>query len=605
MKSKKSPLQRYLVVFVSVLAFVIVYAYGFSVTKVNLEETKSETRQTQLVRIIRKLARPNLFEYDQEEFVVSSQIMVPCPDSGFEPEIDTTGAYLVIEEKCADSEAEIHVSGYAFDPYTDGTLSFIPPSGVKLNIGNFTTNGSGEFELVANIPKGRTSAEVQEIQAVTRHNIGNPHVTTTAKDTWSKIIETVFMALLATTIGTIIAIPLSFFAARNLMEDILLPIISVSTGIILMPFGFVLGAMGGKYALLLSTLVGQNTLISVAIVVVLPILIYMLFKWSMPQVELEKPTLSIRILRIFAILVMAFMLILVLFQVSALLMGLGAWLVLQLGTFAFLGKFISDIGQILNMMIIAVAALAGLGVFNSIGSKFGQLILKKSPKAVIGLLNYLLSMAAGVVIALMLGGAVNWLYEIGNPLYVYYLPAAAGAIIGLIITYTHRETGIIPVGMVIYYVSRTIFNALRSIEALVMAIIFVVWVGIGPFAGALALSLHTIAALAKLYSEQVESIMEGPIEAVKATGANQLQTIVYAVVPQIIPPYISFTMYRWDINVRMSTIIGFAGGGGIGFLLQQNINLLQYRDASVQMFAIAIVVASMDYISSQLRERVI
>jgi len=130
-------------------------------------------------------------------------------------------------------------------------------------------------------------------------------------------------------------------------------------------------------------------------------------------------------------------------------------------------------------------------------------------------------------------------------------------------------------------------------------------VGIGPFAGVLALSLHTVAALAKLYSEQVESIMEGPIEAISATGASRLQTIMYAVIPQIIPPYISFTMYRWDINVRMSTIIGFAGGGGIGFLLYQNINLLNYRAASAQMLAIAIVVASMDYLSAKLRERVI
>ncbi len=121
----------------------------------------------------------------------------------------------------------------------------------------------------------------------------------------------------------------------------------------------------------------------------------------------------------------------------------------------------------------------------------------------------------------------------------------------------------------------------------------------------LALSLHTIAALAKLYSEQVESILAGPMEAVKATGANRLQTIIYAVVPQIIPPYISFTMYRWDTNVRMSTIIGFAGGGGIGFLLIQNINLLNYRAASAQMIAIALVVASMDYLSSRLREETI
>jgi phosphonate transport system permease protein len=99
--------------------------------------------------------------------------------------------------------------------------------------------------------------------------------------------------------------------------------------------------------------------------------------------------------------------------------------------------------------------------------------------------------------------------------------------------------------------------------------------------------------------------MPGPMEAITATGANRLQTIVYAVVPQIIPPYISFTMYRWDINVRMSTIIGFAGGGGIGFLLYQNINLLNYRAASMQMLAIALVVASMDYLSSKLREKVV
>jgi phosphonate transport system permease protein len=150
---------------------------------------------------------------------------------------------------------------------------------------------------------------------------------------------------------------------------------------------------------------------------------------------------------------------------------------------------------------------------------------------------------------------------------------------------------------------RGIFNALRSIEPLIYVIIFVVWVGIGPFAGALALLLHTAAALAKLYSEQVESISSGPLEAVTATGATRLQMIVYAVVPQIIPPYISFTMYRWDINVRMSTILGFAGGGGIGFLLQQNIRLLDYRAAAVQMLAIGIVVATMDYTSALIRER--
>ncbi|MEA3460164.1 MAG: ABC transporter permease subunit, partial [Chloroflexota bacterium] len=153
-------------------------------------------------------------------------------------------------------------------------------------------------------------------------------------------------------------------------------------------------------------------------------------------------------------------------------------------------------------------------------------------------------------------------------------------------------------------VMRGIFNIARSIEPLIMAIVFVVWVGLGPFAGVLALAVHSIAALGKLYSEAVESIDPGPIEAITATGANRLQTVVYAVIPQIIPPYIAFTIYRWDINVRMSTVIGFVGGGGIGYLLQQWIRLLMYEEAGAAVWAIALVVAVMDYASAKVREQI-
>jgi phosphonate transport system permease protein len=180
---------------------------------------------------------------------------------------------------------------------------------------------------------------------------------------------------------------------------------------------------------------------------------------------------------------------------------------------------------------------------------------------------------------------------------------AVGAVLGIGLALWVTPKRALPIGTLLYTATRTLLNATRSIEPLIYVIIFVVWVGIGPFAGALALGLHTTAALAKLYSEQVESILPGPLEAVTATGANRIQMIVYAVVPQIVTPYISFTMYRWDINVRMSTIIGFAGGGGIGFLLQQNIRLLDYRAASTQMIAIALVVATMDYTSSAIRKR--
>ncbi|MDQ7857532.1 MAG: phosphonate ABC transporter, permease protein PhnE [Armatimonadota bacterium] len=157
----------------------------------------------------------------------------------------------------------------------------------------------------------------------------------------------------------------------------------------------------------------------------------------------------------------------------------------------------------------------------------------------------------------------------------------------------------------VYFVMRTVFNIARSIEPLIMATVFAVWVGIGPFAGVLALGVHSIASLAKLYSEQIESIDPGPIEAITATGASMLQVVRYAVVPQIVPPFIAFTIYRWDINVRMSTVIGFVGGGGLGFLLIQYINLLQWRQAATAVWAITLVVAAMDYLSARVREKVV
>lgn len=160
-----------------------------------------------------------------------------------------------------------------------------------------------------------------------------------------------------------------------------------------------------------------------------------------------------------------------------------------------------------------------------------------------------------------------------------------------------------PVTIAIYYLTRTVLNIVRAIEPMIWAIIAVIVVGLGPFAGILALTVHSIAALGKLYSEAIESIDPGPIEAIQATGATRLQTIVYAVVPQMIPPFVSFSIYRWDINVRMSTVIGLVGGGGIGFLLIQYIRLLNYRAAGIAVWFIAITVAILDYVSAEIRQR--
>ena len=156
-----------------------------------------------------------------------------------------------------------------------------------------------------------------------------------------------------------------------------------------------------------------------------------------------------------------------------------------------------------------------------------------------------------------------------------------------------------------YTVSRTLMNFVRAVEPLVWALIFISWVGIGPFAGVLALWVHSVAALTKLYSEQIESIDPGPMEAIAATGASPLQVLRYGVVPQVIPPFLSFTIYRWDINVRMSTIIGFVGGGGIGYILKPRVDLGEWGEVGTLVLLIAATVWLMDVISAKIRERIV
>jgi phosphonate transport system permease protein len=162
-----------------------------------------------------------------------------------------------------------------------------------------------------------------------------------------------------------------------------------------------------------------------------------------------------------------------------------------------------------------------------------------------------------------------------------------------------------PVGRAVYWLVRLIFTITRSIEVLILGVIMVVIVGIGSYAGVLAIVVHSIGSLGKLYSEAVEGIEPGPVEAITATGADRLSTVLYGVVPQVVPTFLAVTIYWWDHNVRMSTVLGLVGGGGIGYLLIQYMNLLQFNQAATVLWMIVIVVTAMDYASAAIRSRLI
>lgn len=148
---------------------------------------------------------------------------------------------------------------------------------------------------------------------------------------------------------------------------------------------------------------------------------------------------------------------------------------------------------------------------------------------------------------------------------------------------------------------RRVMDLFRSINELVFAMLFVVAVGLGPFAGVLALWVHTTGILAKLFAEAVEAIDPHPVEGVRATGARGIEEIAYGVIPQVMPSWISFSLYRFESNVRSASVIGLVGAGGIGQLLWEIIRAFEFRQTCAIMLIIVVAVTLIDSASQALR----
>lgn len=154
----------------------------------------------------------------------------------------------------------------------------------------------------------------------------------------------------------------------------------------------------------------------------------------------------------------------------------------------------------------------------------------------------------------------------------------------------------------IYQPTRRLMDATRAINEMVFAMLFVVAVGLGPFAGVLALFVHTTGVLAKLFSEAVEAIDPLPVEGVRATGASLLQEILYGVIPQVLPLWISFSLYRFESNVRSATVVGMVGAGGIGVILWESVRGFQFQQTCAVMLVIIVSVTLIDLTSQRLRK---
>jgi phosphonate transport system permease protein len=157
----------------------------------------------------------------------------------------------------------------------------------------------------------------------------------------------------------------------------------------------------------------------------------------------------------------------------------------------------------------------------------------------------------------------------------------------------------------VYQPVRRIMDACRAINEMVFAMLFIVAVGLGPFAGVLALFIHTTGTLAKLFAEAVEAIDPRPVEGIRATGAHKLAEIAYGVIPQVMPLWLSYSLYRFESNVRSASVVGMVGAGGIGVVLYEVIRSFQYAQTCAVLLMLVLTVTLIDVFSAWLRQRFI
>lgn len=525
---------------------------GTRVTEVDLPKAIREYKDTQI--ILRRIVWPwrSAFVYEEATVSAEAKVQAPCPEGATGPEPNQPredGPWIIVTPTCGEVSVRDRRGNLEF-----GTLltieggGFVPGEIAEIwwqnPIGNaFRPRGVGDIEIEVG-PDGTFTTQLYIPDVVIPAFAEGPQIHTLRvvqpgqvvftgelsremKLALQEMLVTIMMGMMATFVGVVFSVPLSFLAARNLMGAIRSTLLGFLGGVA----GLVLGAYLGR--LVASPLAARLG--------------------GLEQAPVQT------------------------FLINAVLVGGGALLFYRLAGASLHALAERALPALVGRALaIAGAALLGAAIGYGLGVGFAHGVFGVTHTA-----EFAALMAPRT-------GAIG---------------AAFGTLVGALYALRRGPQAEVTTGNIVYVAVRTVMNIFRSIEPLILAVIGIIWVGPGPFAGFVALTIHTIAALGKLYSESIESIDPGPIEALQATGASRLQTIVYAVVPQVLPPFIAFTIYRWDINVRLSTIIGLVGGGGIGFLLIQWIRQFQYGPAGIAVWLITITVAVLDFVSAEIRER--
>lgn len=197
----------------------------------------------------------------------------------------------------------------------------------------------------------------------------------------------------------------------------------------------------------------------------------------------------------------------------------------------------------------------------------------------------------------------DWLLLLFETLLIAYLGTLMGGIAAFLLCFLAASN--LVASTAVRFCAKRVLEFMRTVPEVVFALLFVIAFGLGPMAGVLALALHSAGALGKLFAEVVENIDMKPVEGVRATGASWVQTVRYAVLPQVLPGFASYTLLRFEINVRGASVMGFVGAGGIGQALVTSIRQFYYTDVSAILLLIILTVVVIDIGTESLRHRLI
>lgn len=216
-----------------------------------------------------------------------------------------------------------------------------------------------------------------------------------------------------------------------------------------------------------------------------------------------------------------------------------------------------------------------------------------------------LTVATAVLIALI--GDREWLWPsfsaMGQSLGIALIGTSIGAVLAIPLGFWAASNVVVYEALAV--LGRQVLNAVRTFPELVLAVFFVASYGPGPLAGAMAVGIHSVGMLGKLYADIIENIEKGPLEAIESAGGTRLQMLVFSVLPQVLPEFIATGLYRFEINLRAATTLGLVGAGGVGVILLQALSFRRWGVVGTTLLVIVIVVTIIDYASSALRRRII